>query len=79
MVKAIRFHEFGGPEVLKWEDIEVGDPGPGQVRLRHTATGFNFLDALVREGKYPVLPELPAVPGAGAAGRSRRTRGPGGR
>ncbi len=68
MVKAIRFHEFGGPEVLKWEDIEVGDPGPGQVRLRHTAIGFNFLDALVREGKYPVLPDLPAVPGAEAVG-----------
>ena len=68
MVKAIRFHEFGGPEVLKYEDIEVGDPGPGEVRLRHTAIGFNFLDALVREGRYPVLPDLPAVPGAEAAG-----------
>lgn len=68
MVKAIRFHEFGGPEVLKWEDIDIGDPGAGQLRLRHTAIGFNFLDALVREGKYPVLPELPAVPGAEAAG-----------
>ncbi|NKB48746.1 MAG: zinc-binding dehydrogenase [Alphaproteobacteria bacterium] len=68
MVKAIRFHEFGGPEVLKFEDIDIGDPGPGEVRLRHTAIGFNFLDALVREGKYPVLPELPAVPGAEAAG-----------
>lgn len=68
MVKAIRMHEFGGPEVLKWEDVEVGDPGPGQVRLRHTAIGFNFLDALVREGKYPMLPELPAIPGGEAAG-----------
>ncbi len=68
MVKAIRFHEFGGPEVLKYEDVEVGDPGPGEVRLRHTAIGFNFLDALVREGRYPVLPDLPAVPGAEAAG-----------
>lgn len=68
MVKAIRFHEFGGPEVLKWEDVDVGDPGAGEVRLRHTAIGFNFLDALVREGKYPVLPDLPAVPGAEAAG-----------
>ena len=68
MAKAIRFHEFGGPEVLKWEDVDVGDPGPGELRLRHTVIGFNFLDALVREGKYPVLPELPAVPGAEAAG-----------
>lgn len=68
MVKAIRFHEFGGPEVLKWEDIDVGDPGPGQLRLRHTAIGFNFLDALTRLGRYPVLPDLPAVPGAEAVG-----------
>ena len=68
MSKAIIFREFGGPEVLKFEDVEVGAPGPGQLRLRHTAIGFNFLDALVRMGKYPVLPELPAVPGAEAVG-----------
>ena len=68
MVKAICFHEFGGPEVLKWEDIEVGDPGPGQLRLRHTSIGLNLLDARVREGLYPVLPDLPAVSGAEAAG-----------
>lgn len=68
MVKAIRFHEFGGPEVLKVEDIEIGGPGPGELRLRHTAIGFNFLDALVREGKYPLLPELPAIPGGEAVG-----------
>ena len=68
MVKAIRFHEFGGPEVLKWEDIDIGDPGPSELRVRHSVIGFNFLDAHVREGKYPVLPELPAVPGAEAAG-----------
>lgn len=68
MVKAIRIHEFGGPEVLKWEDIEVGAPGPGQLRLRHTATGFNFLDIQVRKGAYPVLPELPSVLGTEAAG-----------
>lgn len=68
MVKAIRMHSFGGPEVLKWEDVEVGAPGPGQIRVRHTAVGFNFLDVLTREGKYPVLPPLPAVPGLEAAG-----------
>ena len=67
MVKAMRIHEFGGPEVLKWEDIEVGDPGPGQLRLRHTVTGFNFLDIQVRKGTYPVLPELPSVLGTEAA------------
>lgn len=68
MTKAIIFREFGGPEVLKLEDVDVGAPGPGQLRLRHTAIGFNFLDALVRLGKYPVLPTLPAVPGAEAVG-----------
>jgi NADPH2:quinone reductase len=68
MTKAIVFHEFGGPEVLKLEDVDVGAPGPGQLRLRHTVIGFNFLDALVRLGKYPVLPPLPAIPGAEAVG-----------
>ncbi|MBM3559083.1 MAG: quinone oxidoreductase [Alphaproteobacteria bacterium] len=68
MVKAIRMHSFGGPKVLKWEGVEVGEPGPGQIRLRHTAVDFNFLNVLTREGKYPVLPQLPAVPGLEAAG-----------
>lgn len=68
MVKAIRFYEFGGPEVLKIEDVDIGNPGPGEIRLRHTAIGFNFLDAKVREGKYPVLPDLPAIPGGEAVG-----------
>ncbi|MEP4379584.1 MAG: quinone oxidoreductase [Alphaproteobacteria bacterium] len=67
MVKAIRIHEFGEADVLKWEDIEVGDPGPGQLRLRHTVIGFNFLDIMVRKGLYPVLPELPSVLGTEAA------------
>ncbi|MDP6173469.1 MAG: quinone oxidoreductase, partial [Rhodospirillales bacterium] len=47
MTKAIRIHETGGPEVLKWEDVEVGQPGPGEIRLRHTAIGLNFLDTYV--------------------------------
>ncbi len=68
MVKAIRIHEFGEEDVLKWEDIEVGDPGPGQLRLKHTVIGFNFLDIMVRKGLYPVLPELPSVLGTEAAG-----------
>ena len=68
MVKAIRFYEFGGPEVLKIEDVDIGDPAPDEVRVRHTAIGFNFLDAKVREGKYPVLPELPAISGGEAVG-----------
>jgi NADPH2:quinone reductase len=67
MVKAIRIHEFGDVDVLKWEDIEVGDPCPGELRVRHTVIGFNFLDIAVRRGLYPVLPELPSVLGTEAA------------
>ena len=44
MVHAIRFHEAGGPEVIKWERGEVGDPGPGEIRVKHTAAGLNFID-----------------------------------
>ena len=68
MVKAIRIHEFGGPEVLRWEDIDVPEPGPNELLIRHNVTGFNFLDIQVRKGAYPVLPELPAVLGTEAAG-----------
>jgi len=67
MVKAIRIHETGGPEVLRWEDVEVGKPGPGEVRLRHTAVGLNYIDVYHRSGLYP-LPKLPVVIGREAAG-----------
>jgi NADPH2:quinone reductase len=53
-MKAFRIYQTGGPEVMRWEDVEVGDPGPGQVRLRHTAVGLNFRDILVRRGAHPV-------------------------
>src|SRR5687768_4012804 len=66
MPKAIRFHATGGPEVLQYDDVEVGAPGPGQVRLRHTAIGVNFLDTYQRSGLYPV--PLPFVGGNEAAG-----------
>ncbi|MFM0164211.1 quinone oxidoreductase family protein [Paraburkholderia sediminicola] len=66
MAKAVRFHETGGPEVLRYEDVEVGDPGPGQVRLRHEAVGLNFADTYFRSGLYPV--PLPAGTGVEAAG-----------
>jgi NADPH2:quinone reductase len=66
MAKAIRIHETGGPEVLRYEDVEVGDPGPGELRLRHTAIGLNYIDTYHRTGLYPV--ELPAVLGREAAG-----------
>jgi len=66
MAKAVRFHETGGPEVLRYEDVEIGDPGPGQVRLRHEAVGLNFADTYFRSGLYPV--PLPAGMGVEAAG-----------
>lgn len=64
---AVRFHETGGPEVLRWEEVPLKPPAPGEVLLRHTAIGFNFHDTYVRSGLYPV-PSLPAVPGVEAAG-----------
>jgi NADPH:quinone reductase len=63
---AIRIHKTGGPEVLQWDEVEVGDPGEGQVRLRQTAVGLNFIDVYHRTGLYPVA--LPFVPGVEAAG-----------
>jgi len=64
--KAIRFYEAGGPEVLRLEDIEVGNPGQGEVRLRHVAVGLNFADTYFRNGTYPI--PLPAGMGVEAAG-----------
>ncbi len=66
MEKAIRFYEAGGPEVLRLEDIAVGKPGPGEVRLRHVAVGLNFADTYFRNGTYPI--PLPAGMGVEAAG-----------
>ncbi|WP_280425797.1 quinone oxidoreductase family protein [Nocardia carnea] len=66
MAQAIRFHETGGPEVLEWESVTVGDPGPGEVRIRHEAVGLNFADTYFRTGLYPA--PLPAGMGVEAAG-----------
>lgn len=66
MDHAIRFHETGGPEVLRWEEVHVGEPGPGEVRLRHEAVGLNFADTYFRNGTYPI--PLPAGMGVEAAG-----------
>jgi len=66
MPHAIRVHETGGPEVLKWEDVEVGDPGPGQVKIRQEAAGLNFIDVYHRTGLYKQ--ELPFTPGVEGAG-----------
>ncbi|MEY4729810.1 MAG: NADPH:quinone reductase [Pseudomonadota bacterium] len=66
MTNAIRIHQTGGPEVLKWEAIEVGQPGAGEVRIKHTAVGLNYIDVYHRTGLYPM--SLPFSPGLEAAG-----------
>ncbi|KAI4323742.1 hypothetical protein L6164_023324 [Bauhinia variegata] len=67
MVKAIRVYEHGGPEVLKWEDIEIGEPKEGEVRVRNKAIGLNFIDVYFRKGAYKP-PALPFTPGMEAVG-----------
>ncbi len=66
-MKAIRVHRHGGPEVLTLEDIDIGRPGPGEVRVRHRAIGLNFVDVYFRSGAY-APPALPFIPGNEAAG-----------
>ncbi len=66
MAKAVRFYETGGPEVLRYEDVEVGEPGPGHVRIRHVAVGLNYADTYFRNGTYAV--PLPSGMGVEAAG-----------
>jgi NADPH2:quinone reductase len=67
MTKAIRIHEHGGPEVLHYEDVDVGAPGPDELRIRHGAIGLNYIDTYHRTGLYPV-PQLPCTIGMEAAG-----------
>ncbi|MDQ2962375.1 MAG: quinone oxidoreductase [Pseudomonadota bacterium] len=64
MPHAIRIHKTGGPEVLQWEEVTVGDPGPGEARIRHTAIGLNFIDTYQRSGLY----KLPLPSGLGGEG-----------
>jgi NADPH:quinone reductase len=66
MTHAIRFHKTGGPEVLVWEEVNVGKPGPGEARIRHTAVGLNFVDIYNRAGVYPS--QLPSGLGGEGAG-----------
>src|SRR6476659_2585120 len=66
MTEVIRVHKVGGPEVLTYEDIDVGPPGPGEVKIRHMAVGLNFIDVYYRTGQYPA--PLPFVPGNEGAG-----------
>ncbi len=63
---AIRYHETGEPDVLKWEEVDVPDPGPGEVRIRNTAIGVNMKEIGERQGDYP-SPPLPTIPGIEAA------------
>ena len=66
MANAIRFHKNGGPEVLQWESVDVGDPGAGEARVRHTAVGVNYIDTYHRSGLYKlVLPSGLGTEGAG--------------
>src|SRR3954471_4591140 len=70
MPHAIQIHEVGGPDVLQWEEVEIGDPGPGQVKLKQEAAGLNFIDVYHRTGLYPQpLPFTPGVEGAGIVER----------
>jgi NADPH:quinone reductase len=66
MTHAIRFHKAGGPEVLVWEEVSVGKPGPGEARIRHTAVGLNFVDIYNRSGVYPA--PMPSGLGSEGAG-----------
>jgi NADPH2:quinone reductase len=67
MPKAVRIHRHGGPETLKWEELDPGTPAAGEALVRHEAVGLNFIDVYHRTGLYP-LPSLPATPGLEAAG-----------
>ncbi|KAK9059669.1 hypothetical protein SSX86_020373 [Deinandra increscens subsp. villosa] len=67
MVKAIRVHEVGGPEVLKWEDVEIGDPKDGEIKVRNKAIGLNFIDIYFRTGVYKAA-AVPFIPGMEAVG-----------
>src|SRR5215831_121285 len=66
MAKAIRLYETGSADVLKLETVEVGDPGPGQARVRHTYIAVNFIDIYFRTGHYPL--QLPNGLGSDAVG-----------
>ena len=66
MPRALRIHQNGGPEVLQLDEVAIGDPGPGEVRMRHTAIGVNYIDTYHRSGLYKL--QLPIVIGSEGAG-----------
>ncbi len=63
MSKVVRFHEHGGPEQLRFEDVDIGDPGPGDVRIRVEAIGLNRSEAMFRAGAYAQAARLPSLIG----------------
>ena len=66
MPHAIQIRQTGGPEVLNWSTVDVGEPGPGQVRLRQAAAGLNYIDVYHRTGYSPLaIPFIPGLDGAG--------------
>ena len=67
MPHAIQVHETGGPDVMRLEEVPIGDPGPGEARIRHAAVGLNYIDVYFRMGLYPA-PSLPFSPGMEGAG-----------
>lgn len=67
MPHATRVHSYGGPEVLQWEEVQVGEPGPGQAKIRQYAAGLNYIDVYHRTGLYP-QPSFPFTPGCEGAG-----------
>lgn len=68
MVAAVRIHKIGGPEVLTYEDITLKEPGQGEVRIKHSAIGLNFIDTYFRTGLYPAVGGLPMIPGNEGSG-----------
>ena len=68
MNRAMLVYETGGPDVLRWEEVEIGEPGPGEAKVRHTAVGLNFIDVYFRTGLYPAPNGLPFTPGHEGAG-----------
>nr|BAA06460.1 TED2 [Zinnia elegans] len=68
MVKAIRIHEFGGVEVMKWEDVEIGEPKAGEIKVQNKAIGLNYLDVYMRKGIVKEVPPFPFTPGMESAG-----------
>ncbi|MBS0560308.1 MAG: quinone oxidoreductase [Proteobacteria bacterium] len=67
MSKAIRIHTYGGPEVMRWEDVPTPEPGPGEVLVKHAAVGLNYIDVYFRTGLYKA-PSMPVTPGMEGAG-----------